>query len=235
MFGLTRGSSRSCPPGYRRIRSTRQKSYAGKKLNKPIKRDAFCRRMPGMAGLSKLHSSPFFDDLGDSPFYGVGSDFGQLTLTESVTKVASMDNLKGIGAATAGLLSSTVIQGLLGKFNLPANFAMYLAPLGGAAVGSIIGNVLLKSEKAGDMAIGASLAGMLAKLAANPLKDALKMSGLGYMNDLGQVYLPEDVQVSGGNVGQLYLPENVDVNGADYNEFVSEEELMGEAVGDGPW
>lgn len=233
MFGLTPGPGKSCPPGYGRVRSTKQKSYAGKKLKKPIKRDAFCRRMPGMAGLSRLHSSPFFDDLGDSPFYG--GDFGQLTLTESVTKVASTDNLKGIGAATAGLLSSTILQGLLGKFNMPAQFATYLAPLGGAAVGSIIGNVLLKSEKAGDMAIGASLAGMLAKLAANPLKDALKMSGLGYVNDLGQVYLPEDVQVSGGNVGQLYLPENVDVQGADYGDYVSEEELMGEGTGDGPW
>ena len=189
-----------------------------------------------MAGLSKLHNSPFFDDLGDTPFYGAGGDFGQLTLTESVTKVASTDNLKGIGAATVGLLSSTIIQGLMGKFNLPTNnIAMYLAPLGGAAIGSIIGNVVLKSEKAGDMAIGASLAGMLARLAAEPIKDVLKMSGLGYTNDMGQVYLPEDVQVNGGNFGQLYLPESVDVQGAEYGEYVSEEELMGEAAADGPW
>jgi len=233
MFGLTPGPSKSCPPGYNFVPSTKQRSYAGKKLSNPIKRDAFCRRMPGMAGLSKLHSSPFFDDLGDSPFYG--GDFGQLTITESVTKVASTDNLKGIGAATAGLLSSTILAGLIKNTNLPENFAKYFAPLGGAAVGSIIGNVILKSEKARDMAIGASLAGMLASLVATPMANALKLDMKGFMNGMGQVYLPEDVQVSGGNVGQLYLPENVDVNGADYNEFVSEEELMGEAVGDGPW
>jgi len=182
------------------------------------------RRGRGVRGFERAYYPTTISDAwgGSSP--SIFGEFGDSSAAAAVSRVFAADTLKGVGAASIGWVAGKALGGVFAKLKLTPKLARLVGAVGGAVAGSIAGNVIFKSAEIGDMAAVGNLLIAVDSIAGDPVNKALKLSGLGYTDGLGQVFLPEEVEMKGVDEGVgVFLPEETEIRG-ELGEFAEEDE-----------